>query len=120
MAGSPEPLTSLSWVRQGDGCLRLTIDDELYSTEVIFRTCYLFTDRCYLFLSVDPHGAIVVDFRLKPASSEDADALIGDFGNELLNQRIRATLAEETGAIRELIVTQAFAEAEFGDGTENS
>jgi His-Xaa-Ser system protein HxsD len=39
--------------------------------------------------------------------------IAGEFGNELISQRIRLDLAEETRPVRELIVAQAFAEADL-------
>ena len=113
-AGSP---TSLSWARVGDGCLRLIIETSLYPEDVIFRTCYLFTDRCYLFLSKHGKFKIAVDVRPKQ-DLPDVDAIAGEFGNELINQKVRADLAEETAPLRQLIVTQAFAEADFDGGED--
>lgn len=41
---------ALEWVERGNGCLTLIVDTTLYPEEALFRACYLFTDRCYLFL----------------------------------------------------------------------
>jgi His-Xaa-Ser system protein HxsD len=43
------------------------------------------------------------------------DDVVGDFCNELIEQEIRFTLANESRGIRDLIVAQAFAEADFHD-----
>jgi len=115
---NPSP-ASLSWVKLGEECLQLVINTQLYSPEVIFRTAYLFTGRCYLFLSSDSKGNILASFRLKQKSS-DLEDVVGEFGNELINQRVRVELARETASIRELIVTQAFAEADFDDAASNT
>ena len=109
---SEQPSTTLRWVRVNKDSLQLVVDRNLYTDAVIFRTCYLFTDRCYLFLSLTAQGEISVAFRAKQAQP-DLDSVAGEFGNELINQKIRAELAEETKLIRELIVTQAFAEADL-------
>jgi His-Xaa-Ser system protein HxsD len=45
----------------------------------------------------------------------DLHSLAGEFSNELINQRVRLQIASETRAIRELIVAQAFAEADLLD-----
>ena len=115
---SEQPSATLRWVRVNKDSLQLVIDRSLYTDAVIFRTCYLFTDRCYLFLSLTAPGEISVAFRAKQAQP-DLHAVAGEFGNELINQKVRAELAEETKLIRELIVTQAFAEADF-DGDKDS
>ena len=51
------------WVEVGDDALTLRVDREVYSDEAIFRTCYLFTDRCYLWLDRDGPDHLVVRFR---------------------------------------------------------
>lgn len=103
----------LEWVEHGDGFVRLAIDTALYPETSIFRTCYLFTDRAYLYLRAGKKSEIIVEFRAKKNTDIPMRAIVGEFGNELLNQRIRLDLAAETRQIRELIVTQAFSEADF-------
>jgi His-Xaa-Ser system protein HxsD len=110
---SPEkPHLDLSWVERGEDCLTLTLSTAMYPREALLRACYIFTDRCYLFLQ--PHGTdqVCVRFR-KRRQSADMDKIAGDFSNELLNQALRYSIASETRTVRELIVTQAFAEADF-------
>ena len=108
----------LQWVELSDEYLNLRVDISVYSEAALFRACYLYTDRCYLFLSAT-QDRITVEFRRKTADA-DLQEIAGDFGNELINQRLRADLARETAPIRELIVAQAFAEAEFDDPSNNS
>lgn len=90
----------------------LTVDTELYSLGALFRACYAFTDRCYLFLRDAASGKVTVVFR-KRQSPKTLGALIEEFANELINQRLRAQLEEETQAIRDQIVAQAFSEADL-------
>jgi His-Xaa-Ser system protein HxsD len=99
-------------VEESADCLLLTVDTKLYSEEALFRTCYVFTDRCYLLLKPDGDNRVVVEFR-KRRQSADLHVLIGEFANELIDQRVRADLSRDTRAIRELIVAQAFAEADL-------
>jgi len=107
---------ALQWVRSEGGCLRLSIDTKLYPETCIFRTCYLFTDRAYVYMRSEQPDEVIVEFRAKQ-NSFDLTSVIGDFGNELINQRIRLDLAKETQKIREMIVAQAFSEADL-NGTE--
>jgi His-Xaa-Ser system protein HxsD len=88
------------------------VDLAVYGSEALFRACYLFTDRCYLFLTQVTPMRISVELRPKPQSVALLD-VVGAFANELINQRLRADLARETKAIRERIVAEAFGEAEF-------
>jgi len=106
-----------SWIvkDRSNSSLSILVDTAIYPLEVLFRTCYVFTDRCYLFLSpTDVSGVINVRFKQKLESS-DLDSLAGEFSNELINQRVRLDIANETRSIRELIVAQAFAEADLLD-----
>lgn len=109
---SDSDLVGMDWVERGEDCLRLRLDTQIYSPTVVFRTCYLFTDRAYLYLHGEKEAEIIIDFRSK-MKSEDLTSIVGEFGNELINQRVRAELASETEHIRELIVRQAFSEADL-------
>lgn len=91
---------------------QLTIDLRLYGLEAIFRACYAFTDRCYLFLRDAGQSQITAVFR-KRQSPKTLEALMEEFANELINQHLRVQLSAETRVIREMIVAQAFAEADL-------
>ena len=112
----PRPATStagpVSVAEDGTEIARLVVDTKLYTSDALFRACYVFTDRCYLFLRQHSAHEIVVEFRRSQADVALAD-VVGAFANELINQRVRTDIARETRAIRERIVAQAFAEADF-------
>jgi His-Xaa-Ser system protein HxsD len=104
----------ISWITYltADG-LCISVDTDLYSVDALFRVCYVFTDRCYLFLQPQI-GSSVVNVRFTSKRSDcDLTTLAGDFANELINQRVRRDIASETKTVRELIVAQAFAEADL-------
>lgn len=102
----------MEWVEAEDGALVLRVDRHLYSDEAIFRTCYVFTDRCYLFLEQAGADLLTVRFRRRN-SGVDLTAVLGDFENELISQRLRVSLGRETAEIRKLIVARAFSDATF-------
>jgi His-Xaa-Ser system protein HxsD len=108
--------TRLSWIEEAtDESLCICLDLTVYSLEALFRVCYAFTDRCYLFLA---HGESSSSVKVRFArKSPDCDlgAVAGEFSNELINQKVRIDIAAETKPIRELIVAQAFAEADLLD-----
>jgi His-Xaa-Ser system protein HxsD len=87
-------------------------DTRLYSENVIFRVCHSFTARCFLAVTQLGDNQVRVNFTPR-AGGETLESLTLEFGNELINQRVRAEVADETRNIRELIVAQAFAEADF-------
>ena len=98
-----------------DKTLTLEIDTAIYSLEAIFRVCYAFTDRCYLFLepATKDTSAVVRITGKKP--DLDLDTVAGEFSNALIDERVRRSIATETMSIRELIVAQAFAEVNILD-----
>jgi len=98
--------------RSVEGERQLTVELPLYGREGLLRACYAFTDRCFLFLREAGPSKVTVVFR-KRQSPKTLDALVEEFANELVGQSLRAQLAAETKSVRELIVTQAFAESDL-------
>lgn len=90
----------------------LRVDTSLYTLEALFRACYAFTDRCYLFLRRSGPAEVTVEFRPRQTGTSLPE-LVGAFCNELVDQRVRADLARETSRIRQWIVAQAFVEADL-------
>ena len=77
------------------------LDPAVYSKDVVLKTAYLFLDRAYFLFRNVPEGFAV---SCKTKSGEtSAEALVGDFANELLNGVLRETVAQENRAIRETI-----------------
>jgi His-Xaa-Ser system protein HxsD len=95
-----------------EGECQLTVELPLYGEEGLFRACYAFTDRCFLFLREAGASKVTVIFR-KRHSPKTLDALVEEFANELISQRLRAQLAAETKSVREMIVAQAFGESDL-------
>ena len=91
---------------------QIRIDTSLYTLEAIFRACYKFTDRCFLFLERADTDTVVVQFRASAGRSDLAET-VGAFQNELIDQHLRADIARQTRDIRNWIVAQAFVEADL-------
>lgn len=91
---------------------QIRIDTSLYTIEAVFRACYKFTDRCFLFLERADANTVVVQFRASAGRSDLAET-VGAFQNELIDQRLRADIARQTRDIRNWIVAQAFVEADL-------
>jgi His-Xaa-Ser system protein HxsD len=92
----------------GIDVLEVCVDTDLYTREALFRACYQFTERCFLYLRHGPGNSVVVEFRRRHPEADLAD-IAGSFANELINQRVRAGIARETQHLREMIVAHAFA-----------
>ena len=91
--------------------LTLLVDESIYSRETLLRTCYWFTDRCYLFVSRSGPNLFSVRIRVK-ARASDLGTISGEFENALIDQQVRQDIEGETARLRELIVAKAFAEGE--------
>lgn len=113
-------LQQLSWTHSlSEEALEICVNLSVYPLDALFRVCYWFTDRCYLFLTCDEQQLNVTVHIAKKTSEMDLRTIAGEFSNALINQRVRHDVAEETRAIRELIVAQAFAEADLLDRSDS-
>ena len=98
-----------------DDVLSIDLEENVYSRDAVLRTAYWFTDRCYLYIARPSPGSLRVQFKLKSQKSDPAvetlEEVAGEFLNSLLDHQLRRDIEAETGQIRELLVTKAFAEA---------
>ena len=104
-----DPLATLS-----ESTVGVAVDTTIYGEEALFRACYQFTEKCYLFLRREGDSTIVVEFRRRNHDAPLTE-VAGAFCNELIDQRLRVSIARDTAKVRELIVRQAFAEASFDE-----
>ena len=110
----------LSWTKNlTRDSLDIHVNLSVYTLDALFRVCYWFTDRCYLFLTCDDAQLAVTVHIGKKTPDTDLRVIAGEFSNELINQKVRRDVADATRAIRELIVAQAFAEADLLDRSES-
>lgn len=104
-----ESLDELSFLEDGRR-VSFTLDTSVYPREAIFGAAYLFVDRCFLFFTAPAEGQVEVRLKPKDAPSEAGalEALAGEFGNALLDQVLRAQVADSTGKLREYAFARAF------------
>jgi His-Xaa-Ser system protein HxsD len=105
-----------AWTLNGQW-IALEVDLSIYSAEAIRRAGYKLTDRCFVFLAPGTSEGTLVAC-LAPKSPQPAtyvEELMGEFANEVLDQKLRESLAEEFGPIQALITEQAFGEANLLD-----
>jgi His-Xaa-Ser system protein HxsD len=86
----------------------LHIDLACFDRDVIYRACYLLTDRAWLWLEPGSNG-IVVHLTAKPG--DDAGMLAHELGNLLVDQAVRKEIARETEEVRRLLLRRALTEA---------
>ncbi len=103
----------------GENMISFEVDRKIYPMELIFGACFIFIDRCYVY--IDREGADKLKITLKgksKLSEEDLEALSGEFHNELLNQALRKKIGQANRRIREYIVSRALFSAEPVDEVE--
>ena len=84
------------------------VDESVYPNEALYAACYVFLDRCFIYLSRHASGAVLVRLTAREAAAPAAlDALAGEFGNELLSQVTRQRLSQSTARIREYYTAAA-------------
>ncbi|MCU1329949.1 MAG: hypothetical protein JWN34_5319 [Bryobacterales bacterium] len=88
------------------------VDLSVYSSEAVLKSAYRFTGRCYVVLQRVADEMMSVRIRPKNAN-EDPDAVLGEFLNDLLDQRLRSLIAAETVTARDLVLRHALSKAKF-------
>jgi His-Xaa-Ser system protein HxsD len=97
--------------------MTITVDLSIYSLDLVLRTCHVFTSRCFVTPHTVANGRIGIEFVARDEKDSLRD-LAGAFSNALLDSHLRAVIATETHTIRELLVAQAFCEADLLDRSE--
>ena len=92
-----------------DGTLRVALDLRVYRLSAIKKTAYRMADRCTALISSTTDSSADVVFTFRSAVDEaSAKNIVRLFFQELLDQELREEVAEETGALRTLLMAQAF------------
>lgn len=108
MAEQPETRESRLGFSLGQDHISFEVDEGIYPLEALYGACYLFLERCFVFLSRAPAGTVRVRLTAREAASAEAlEALAGEFGNELLSQVARLRLSQATARIREFYTAAA-------------
>ena len=94
---------------RSDSEILLLVDETIYSRVAVLKSCYWFTDRCYIFIYRHDAQHLGVRITAKSGGSR-LDATVGEFQNALLDHQLRFEIGRETATLRELIVAKAFAE----------
>lgn len=106
-AAQPEQASRLGFSLSKDQ-ISFDIDESLYPLEAIYGACYVFIDRCFIYLSRPKDAEVRVQLTTRAAATEaDLDLLAGEFANELLSQVTRLRLSQATTRIREYYTAAA-------------
>src|SRR5579862_6273414 len=94
--------------------LTLEFDPKIYSLTAVKKAAYKFGDRCHV--QIEKVGERQTRVTLRPKRTmENLHFLAGEFRNEVLDQDLRETVAQETEGIRNLLLAQAFSETSLLD-----
>lgn len=99
--------------RTPDGTPYVTLDSRIYRLSAIKKAANKFCGLFHILIEQHDQSTAV---RLTPkASTASVDTLVGEFCNEVLDQDLRETIAEETVGIRNLLLAQAFSKTSLVD-----
>ena len=95
-------------VSVGPDQVSFDVDETVYPLEAIYGGCYLFVDRCFIFLSRPKPQVVNVRLTSRgPSTAAALETLAGEFLNELLSQSMRLRLSQGTARIREYYTAAA-------------
>jgi His-Xaa-Ser system protein HxsD len=104
------PAGPYAWSLGGES-VALELDPTVYSVDAILKAAYKFTDRLYIYIGpVAETGHVRPVALISKTSIGALSPLVGEFMNELVDQQLRCRLETEFGSIRNLIVSEAFAD----------
>jgi His-Xaa-Ser system protein HxsD len=102
--------------------ITFALKTKIYPQETIYKTCYVFIDRMYIYLDNPKKGEIQVRLKgKKDLSEKELEKIKGEFSNELLNMILRESVAKRNQKVLEYIVGGAInASLERKDDTQNA
>lgn len=103
--------TDPEFVHVSDKAAVVRFQQSVYGIDPILKAAHRFTDRCHVHAE-QSDGMTIVRLTARTALA-NLRHLAGEFANEVLDQRLRATLAEQTEPIRRLLIAQAFSKVDL-------
>lgn len=100
-------------INQKNNSIIFSVDAKIYSKDVIYKACYVFIDRMYIFLNTSgKRDTIEVTLKGKSTlSKKNIEKLEGEFMNELLNCLVRENVSKRNQKVLEQIVGGAMGSA---------
>ncbi len=85
--------------------ISFVVNQKIYPKDVIFKACYVFVDRVYVYLDSLKKNEITATFKCKKKlTKKNLENLKGDFLNELLNALVRKNVSKRNQKVIEYIV----------------
>ena len=105
----------LPFTLESDGSIQVHVDLRVYRQNALLKAAHRFTDRCHLHLRTLDEYTVIACFRPKQADAVNLAAVAGEFANELLDQRLRALVQQESEPMRNLILAHALSRTSLVD-----
>lgn len=86
--------------------MTISYNADLYPREVIIKTAYTLTDKCYVHLDLVDNMYLL---SIISKYNDNDDVIKNRLDNEIIAQLARYTVSEKTSEIRQLILGRAFA-----------
>jgi His-Xaa-Ser system protein HxsD len=83
--------------------IRESFSSDVYSLEVVKKAAYRFLDRASFDFDIND-GRVECAIVLISSEEDDTETFLNDFRNEILDQDLRQSIAEETQDIRNAIL----------------
>lgn len=94
--------------------IALVLDLRSYRLSAIKKAAYRFADRFTAILGSPEHDRIPLVLRFRPGIADAAaQECVRQFFQELLDQELREHIADETSAVRTLILAHAFSNVDL-------
>lgn len=94
--------------------ITFSVDPRVYRLSAVKKAAYRLGDRCFARIEVLSEVSVQVGLTAK-SEETSLPTLEGEFRNELLDQDLRESIAEETERVRNLILAQAFSGVSLTD-----
>jgi His-Xaa-Ser system protein HxsD len=95
---------------------RVRFSSQTYSLDTIKRAAYRFTGQFAFNFLPDQDSIVCEIVPLPHGNAPDMEAALQAFTNEVLDQDLRRTIADETAAVRNLILAHVFSKTGLQSG----
>jgi His-Xaa-Ser system protein HxsD len=90
------------------------VDGNVYRLAAVKKAAYKFAGSCFVEVDQPEQGAIRIRLRAKGDSQLPPD-IASEFQNEVLDQELRESVADETKSVRDLLLAHAFSQTSLID-----
>lgn len=94
---------------------KIKLNLDIYPLEVSMKAAYNYIEKVYIFFEKDSEKIYEIEFESKD-EKVDLNKVISEFKNELLHEKIRKNISDETRNIREILLARAL----YGFALENN